>query len=63
MKNAKKIVQYLFVFGERERLLENILTILSEVIKIRYVKDAWNLLCYISMKIPCLDEEDCKTVS
>ena len=42
--------------------MEDILTILSEVAKIRYVKDAWNLLCYISMKIPCMDEEDYKLV-
>lgn len=63
MKNTKKIVQYLLVFGDKERLMENILVILSEISKIRYVKDAWHILSYIIMKIPCLDEDDCKNIS
>lgn len=55
MKNTKKIVQYLFIFGDKERFMDNILAILTEIAKIKYVKDAWGVLCYISMKIPCLD--------
>lgn len=38
MKNTKKIVQYLLVFGDKEKLMDNILTIISEISKIRYVK-------------------------
>lgn len=38
MKNTKKIVQYLLVFGEKDRLMDNILNIIAEISKIRYVK-------------------------
>ena len=62
MKNTKKIVQYLFVFGDREKLLDNILSLLGSISKIRYVKDAWNVVGYITMKIPLLDEDDYKDI-
>ena len=61
MKNSREILKNLVQHHNRHQLLQIILDILTEILKIRYIKDGWCCIDFLVSCIPLLDEEDFKT--